>query len=132
MSFSAAVFPATASSSRPSLARSRRTWPWRVDRVIRSISFRSGDLKVFPHSVEHDRDPRHISPRLVMSSVMKKIFFVLTITTLIATSRAEAGSIGDFFKALGNSIAHPGQKKKAPPTTNNSSKIKGNNQNPEY
>lgn len=71
-----------------------------------------------------------------MSSVIKKVFFALTICALIAAPRAEASSIGDFFKALGNSIAHPGQKKKAtpPPKTpaHKNSKTKANSQNPEY
>ncbi|MFN2622947.1 MAG: hypothetical protein ABR611_08895 [Chthoniobacterales bacterium] len=68
-----------------------------------------------------------------MNTGLKKIFFALAISTLIAAPRAEAGSIGDFFKALGNSIAHPGQKKKAaPPPTKKNSKTKGNDRNPEY
>ena len=42
-----------------------------------------------------------------------------------------AGSVGDFFKALGNSIAHPGQHKKPkPPPQNKRSKTKGSEQNP--
>ena len=71
-----------------------------------------------------------------MSTVLTKIFLALTISVLIAATRAEAGSIGDFFKALGNSIAHPSQKKKAAPPpkppTKQSSKTKGNAQNPDY
>jgi hypothetical protein len=44
-----------------------------------------------------------------------------------------AGSVGDFFKALGNSIAHPGQNKKPKPSPspqNKRSKTKGSEQNP--
>lgn len=44
-----------------------------------------------------------------------------------------AGSVGDFFKALGNSIAHPGQHKKPKPSPspqNKRSKTKGSEQNP--
>jgi hypothetical protein len=38
-------------------------------------------------------------------------FLCIGLTTLSAT----AGSVGDFFKALGNSIAHPGQHPKPKP-----------------
>lgn len=37
---------------------------------------------------------------------------VLAAAFLIAAPSVNAGSVGDFFKALGNSIAHPGQGKK--------------------
>jgi hypothetical protein len=71
-----------------------------------------------------------------MSSALKKIFVTLAISALITVPGAQAGSIGDFFKALGNSIAHPGQKKKASPPskspTNKNSKTKTNDHNPEY
>jgi len=71
-----------------------------------------------------------------MSSALKKILLALAITALVAAPRVEAGSIGDFFKALGNSIAHPGQKKKAappskPPASKNS-RTKPNGPNPDY
>ena len=51
------------------------------------------------------------------SRVKKKILIALTMAVLSApANQLRAGSIGDFFKALGNSIAHPGQgKKKTPP-----------------
>jgi hypothetical protein len=46
-------------------------------------------------------------------SVKIRIVLVLAIAVLGALpSPARAGSVGDFFKALGNSIAHPGQKPK--------------------
>lgn len=49
---------------------------------------------------------------------------------------AGAGSIGDFFKALGNSIAHPGQKKSKPrdskKTASKRSKTKGAVQEANY
>lgn len=53
---------------------------------------------------------------------------------MLAGPRAEAGSIGDFFKALGNSIAHPGQHKKAPPpkTPPKKTKSKSNEQAADY
>jgi hypothetical protein len=64
---------------------------------------------------------------------MRKPLKILLVTSiaaaLIAAPRAKAGSIGDFFKALGNSIAHPGQTKKAPPKTQNKKwKSKGSEQ----
>ena len=43
----------------------------------------------------------------------------------LSANRADAGSIGDFFKALGNSIAHPGQPKKQPTPKPTSKKSKG-------
>jgi hypothetical protein len=52
---------------------------------------------------------------------------VATAALFILPDSAKAGSIGDFFKALGNSI-HPGQKKSKPRDTkrsNRSSKTKG-------
>jgi hypothetical protein len=68
-----------------------------------------------------------------MSSTPKKIFITLTAAALIAAPQADAGSIGDFFKALGNSIAHPGQTKKpAPKPQNKKSKTKGNEQTADY
>ena len=45
---------------------------------------------------------------------LPKTVVVALIAALLATHRADAGSLGDFFKALGNSIAHPGQPKKQP------------------
>jgi hypothetical protein len=60
-----------------------------------------------------------------MSRVPGKIFVTLTAAALFATSRADAGSIGDFFKALGNSIAHPGQPKKQPTPKPATKKSKG-------
>jgi len=50
-----------------------------------------------------------------MHGRIKKFFVATTAIALFAIQPARAGSVGDFFKALGNSIAHPGQKKKAPP-----------------
>lgn len=49
---------------------------------------------------------------------------------VIATPPAHAGSLGDFFKALGNSIAHPGQHKKPPPPKNQNQKTKGKGNEP--
>lgn len=55
-----------------------------------------------------------------MISVKIRILLALALAALCAPpSPAQAGSVGDFFKALGNSIAHPGQKPKpkaTPPT----------------
>jgi len=50
-------------------------------------------------------------------TVKKKLLVTLAILALIVTDQARAGSLGDFFKALGNSIAHPGQKKAKPRET---------------
>src|SRR5256714_4307809 len=48
-----------------------------------------------------------------MSTVKNRIFIGLTIAALCApVNPVVAGSLGDFFKALGNSIAHPGQNRK--------------------
>jgi hypothetical protein len=59
---------------------------------------------------------------------LTKFLLVLSAIALVATHSARAGSIGDFFKALGNSIAHPGQTKKTQPpkTTTKKSKSKDN------
>jgi hypothetical protein len=116
-----------------------------VVRVIRSIFSRSEDLPgrptnkgyaaaaVFPQNVERNGDLRHTSRRSTMSGSIKKIFFVLTIGALIVVQPADAGSLGDFFKALGNSIAHPGQgKKPAPKTQTKKPKTKGGEQTADY
>jgi hypothetical protein len=88
---------------------------------------------VFPQSVERNGDLRHNSARRTMSSAIKKIFFALAIGALIAAPRADAGSVGDFFKALGNSIAHPGQgKKPSPKPQTKKSKTKGTEQAGDY
>lgn len=50
-----------------------------------------------------------------MTLAAKKLCAGLAVVAILGASSAHAGSIGDFFKALGNSIAHPGQKKTAPP-----------------
>ena len=65
---------------------------------------------------------------------MKKILIALTIAALLAQANPVlAGSIGDFFKALGNSIAHPGQPKKPKPQpVTKRSKTKGAEQNADY
>jgi hypothetical protein len=67
-----------------------------------------------------------------MNSPSKKFFVILTAAALIAVPQVYAGSIGDFFKALGNSIAHPGQKKAAAKTQNKKTKTKGNEQPADY
>lgn len=47
---------------------------------------------------------------------MRKGFFIFVtaVAFLALADSAGAGSLGDFFKALGNSIAHPNQKKSKP------------------
>jgi hypothetical protein len=55
-------------------------------------------------------------------TVKKKLLVALAILALCVSDQAKAGSLGDFFKALGNSIAHPGQKKAKPRETPSPSK----------
>ena len=67
-----------------------------------------------------------------MSSALK-IFISLTTAALIAAPPTKAGSLGDFFKALGNSIAHPGQHKTpVPKTQTKKPKTKGAEQTGDY
>jgi hypothetical protein len=62
--------------------------------------------------------------------VKKRIFIGLAITALsLPANPVRAGSLGDFFKALGNSIAHPGQKPKPSPSPNKHPKTKGSEPN---
>lgn len=61
---------------------------------------------------------------------MRKKFIILvtTVTLLAVADPVHAGSVGDFFKALGNSLAHPSQKKKprdAKKTASKRSRAKG-------
>src|SRR3954462_3902623 len=69
-----------------------------------------------------------------MSSTPRIFFITLAAVALITAPKADAGSVGDFFKALGNSIAHPGQTKKPPPPKQptKKSKTKGNEQTADY
>jgi hypothetical protein len=68
-----------------------------------------------------------------MRNSTKRFFLALTISALIIVPRADAGSLGDFFKALGNSIAHPGAgKKPAPKTQTKKPKTKGSEQSADY
>lgn len=56
------------------------------------------------------------------------VIFVTAVALVALADSAGAGSIGDFFKALGNSIAHPSQKKSKPrdsKTVRKRSKTKG-------
>jgi hypothetical protein len=55
-----------------------------------------------------------------MSIVKSRLLISLTMAALCApVNPALAGSVGDFFKAVGNSIAHPGQNKKPKPQSQN-------------
>jgi hypothetical protein len=70
-----------------------------------------------------------------MRSKRRILLVSLTAAALFLAPQADAGSIGDFFKALGNSIAHPGgsqTKKPAPKTQKKKSKTKGNEQPPDF
>ena len=70
--------------------------------------------------------------RFKMSPVKNKILVGVTMAGLcLSATPVVAGSLGDFFKALGNSIAHPGQKPKPKsPPQNKRSKSKTSEQNP--
>ena len=61
----------------------------------------------------------------------KFLMGLITVAFCLPANPVLAGSIGDFFKALGNSIAHPGQKPKpkTPPPQNKRPKTKGSEQN---
>jgi len=70
-----------------------------------------------------------------MTSAHRPLLILLIALALFAAGPAvRAGSIGDFFKALGNSIAHPGQKKKPSPKTpqNKKSTTKSSVQEADY
>jgi hypothetical protein len=68
-----------------------------------------------------------------MNSARQKLLIAMTAAAIVATPRARADSIGDFFKALGNSIAHPGQPKKpAPKAQTKKPKTKENAQAADY
>jgi hypothetical protein len=67
-----------------------------------------------------------------MTLVAKKLFAGFAIATVLGASSAHAGSIGDFFKALGNSIAHPGQKKTASKPQTKKPKTKSSQQTADY
>jgi hypothetical protein len=64
----------------------------------------------------------------------KRVLIGMTIAIVLAFPVAvRAGSLGDFFKALGNSIAHPGQHKKPPPkSATKKPRTKGNEQTAGY
>jgi hypothetical protein len=69
-----------------------------------------------------------------MSVAFKKFLgLVLIVMLVFPASPVRAGSIGDFFKSLGNSIAHPGQTKKPKPAAtpaSRKSKTKSSAQSP--
>lgn len=73
-----------------------------------------------------------IAPKMSATS-KKNVVAMIVMTLLLSSAPANAGSIGDFFKALGNSIAHPGQHKNPPPkTSTKKTKTKGAAQNADY
>jgi hypothetical protein len=67
-----------------------------------------------------------------MTFAAKKLCAGFAIVAVLSASSAHAGSIGDFFKALGNSIAHPGQKKAAPKPQTKKPKTKASEQSADY
>jgi len=76
--------------------------------------------------MQQDTVPRMIATKRILT-------VVLVATLLVFPVHVRAGSLGDFFKALGNSIAHPGQNKKpAPKPQTKKPKTKGNEQTADY
>ena len=74
----------------------------------------------------------HQIPPPRLNTVKNKILIGLTMAALcLSAAPVRSGSLGDFFKALGNSIAHPGQKPKpkSSPPPNKRPKTKGSEQN---
>jgi hypothetical protein len=63
--------------------------------------------------------------------LMRIVLLVAVAAFFLSGDSVMAGSLGDFFKALGNSIAHPGQKPKpkTSPPPNKRPKTKGSEQN---
>jgi cytoskeletal protein RodZ len=72
------------------------------------------------------------SPRHSMIFLVKRLCAGFAIAAVLSASSAHAGSVGDFFKALGNSIAHPGQKKTAPKPQPKKPKTKSSQQSADY
>jgi hypothetical protein len=68
---------------------------------------------------------------VLLNPVKNRIVIGLTLAALcLPVNPIRAGSIGDFFKALGNSIAHPSQNRKPKPAPQNKRpKTKGSEQN---
>jgi hypothetical protein len=84
---------------------------------------------VTPPNIEELQSEQHTMVEGV-NRVRKRFFiFVAAVALMALADSAGAGSVGDFFKALGNSIAHPGQNRKAKPrdskTVSKRSKTKG-------
>lgn len=71
---------------------------------------------------------------IVLLGVKKRFLITLSMVAIMVADSAAAGSIGDFFKALGNSIAHPGQHPKPRPPDSKSKrpKTKGSAPNADY
>ena len=75
---------------------------------------------------------RHTSARKMgrTKTILIAIMAAVLLTSPVPT---RAGSVGDFFKALGNSIAHPGQgKKQAPKPETKKPKTKGSEQGADH
>jgi hypothetical protein len=92
-----------------------------------------GRIQRFYAILEKTRCVSH-SPRHSMIVPVKRLCAGFAIAAVLRASSAHAGSVGDFFKALGNSIAHPGQppKKTAPKPRTKKPRTKSNEQPPEY
>lgn len=74
---------------------------------------------------------RHTRPHLVNRLIKTFVAGLIASVLAISAERADAGSIGDFFKALGNSIAHPGQPRKQPAPKPMAKKTKGKTSEPQ-
>jgi hypothetical protein len=86
------------------------------------------------HMVEQTQRVRGASPAQI-GSVRRRILTITLLVSLLAPlTSARAGSVGDFFKALGNSIAHPGdhRKPKPQPATTKRPKAKGDQPSADY
>src|SRR5438477_8547301 len=64
----------------------------------------------------------------LMDCLLKRVILIMSVTAFLAGHSADAGNpIGDFFKRLGNSIAHPSST--PPPRRNTKKNAPGQKQN---
>src|SRR2546423_1171509 len=118
-------------SLRLSLARSQRTWRWMGNHAIKLIFSLSSDSG--RDAVERITDMQHTSTREMRRMKKTIVIWTVMVSALAFPNPVDAGSLGDFFKALGSSIAHPGQKKKpAPKPQTTKSKTTGKEQTADY
>jgi hypothetical protein len=81
-----------------------------------------------PDPTNDQKGLEHFSALRIVPSGMRrqltKLTMLMSLGLYLITSPAEARTLGDFFKALGNSIAHP-QKKQSKPRSSKSGKESG-------